>query len=67
MCGILSSNDLVDYMNDDESEYTDEELDNLGLTEEEKDLVKNEGWSPFDFNDDEDEEAEDDDYYNDNE
>ena len=67
MCGILSSNDLVDYMNDDESEYTDEELDNLGLTEEEKDLVKNEGWSPFDFNDDEDEEAEDDDYYNDDE
>ncbi|MCR5223651.1 MAG: hypothetical protein K6C11_00655 [Bacilli bacterium] len=67
MCGILNSNDLVDYMNDDESEYTDEELDNLGLNEEEKDLVKNEGWSPFDFNDDEDEEAEDDDYYNDDE
>ena len=67
MCGIISNNDLVDYMNDDESEYTDEELDNLGLTEEEKDLVKNEGWSPFDFNDDEDEEAEDDDYYNDDE
>ena len=67
MCGILNNSDLVDYMNDDESEYTDEELDNLGLTEEEKDLVKNEGWSPFDFNDDEDEEAEDDDYYNDDE
>ena len=67
MCGILNSNDLVDYMDDDESEYTDEELDNLGLTEEEKDLVKNEGWSPFDFNDDEDEESEDDDYYNDDE
>ena len=67
MCGILNNNDLVDYMNDDESEYTDEELDNLGLTEEEKDLVKNEGWSPFDFNDDDHEEAEDSDYYNDDE
>jgi hypothetical protein len=57
---------MLSNEDDNEEEYTDEELDNYGLTEEEKKLVKEEGWSPFDFNDDEDEEEpDDDDYYND--
>ena len=51
----------------DEVGFTDEELDAYGLTDEKKRLVKEEGWSPWDFNDDEDEEPEDDDYYGEDE
>ena len=52
---------------DNEGTYTDEELDAYGLTDEEKRLVREEGWDPWDFNDDEDEEPEDDDYYGEDE
>ncbi len=66
MCNILNNDDVTNYiLTNEEDDYTDEDLDNFGLTEEEKKLVKEEGWSPWDFNDDEDEEMEDDDYYND--
>ena len=45
------------------SDYTKDELKNLGLDDEEIRLVQEEGWDPYDFNDDENEEHEDDDYY----
>jgi hypothetical protein len=74
MCNILNDKDVQDYLllnddddDNDEEEYTTEELENLGLDEEEIILVKEEGWSPYDFEDDEDEDVEDDDYYGEDE
>ncbi|MBR1417176.1 MAG: hypothetical protein IJ572_05095 [Bacilli bacterium] len=46
----------------DEDEL-DKELDILGLDEKEKELVKKDGWDPYDFEEDIDGEEEDDDYY----
>ena len=72
MCNILNDKDVQDYLllndddDNDEEEYTTEELENLGLDEEEIRLVKEEGWSPYDFEDDDDE-VEDDDYYGEDE
>ena len=69
---MINENDIIDYMIvngefDDEDEASSElaRLKNLGLNEEEINLVIKEGWDENSFIDDEDEDMEDDDYYND--
>lgn len=51
------------FMNNvlNDKEYDDEELDDYGLTDEEKEHVKNDDYDPWNF---EEEELEDDDFYN---
>lgn len=68
----MSEDDIIDYMIvngdfDDEDEAREEydRLKNLGLNDDEINLVVKEGWDETSFVDDEDEEVEDDDYYND--
>ena len=68
----MSEDDIIDYMIvngdfDDEDEAKEEykRLKNLGLNDDEINLVVKEGWDETSFVDDEDEEVEDDDYYND--
>ncbi len=55
---------LFDFEEDNKSNYTDEELDDYGLDEHEKELVKSGAYEPFDF---EEEDLEDDDYYSEDE
>ena len=69
---MINDNDIIDYMIvngdfDDEDEASSEiaRLQNLGLNEDEINLVIKEGWDENSFIDDEDEDMEDDDYYND--
>ena len=69
---MINENDIIDYMIvngefDDEDEASSElaRLKNLGLNDEEINLVIKEGWDENSFIDDEDEDMEDDDYYND--
>lgn len=58
--GLFSS--LEEQQNDNnESEYTDEEIDNLGLEDWQKEEVKKGNYDPWNF---EEEDLEDDDYYN---
>ncbi len=58
---------LLSFMNEDEDEdenvspYTDDELDDYGLSEYEKEEVKKGYQEPWDFDE---EDLEDDDYYN---
>ena len=68
----INEDDIIDYMIvngefDDEDEAKEEykRLKNLGLDDNEINLVVKEGWDETSFIDDEEEESEDDDYYND--
>lgn len=56
----LSSNNDAGEDEDNVSEYTDEELDNYGLEDWQKDLVKKGEYDPWNF---EEEDLEEDDYY----
>lgn len=54
---------VLSYMNDEEdnnSEYTDEEIDSYGLEDLQKEKVKKGNYDPWSF---EEEDLEDDDYY----
>ena len=51
---------MNEQQNDNNSEYTDEELDNYGLEDWQKEEVKKGNYEPYNF---EEEEMEDDDYY----
>ena len=51
---------MNDQQNDNNSKYTDEELDNYGLEEWQKELVKKGEYEPWNF---EEEVLEEDDYY----
>ena len=55
---------LFDFDDENKSNYTDEELDDYGLDEHVKELVKSGAYEPFDF---EEEDLEDDDYYSEDE
>ena len=59
--GIFSG--LFDTSKDDKSEKEVKRLKNLGLSDEEARLVREEGWDETSFEDDPDMEVEDDDYY----
>jgi len=56
---------LFSFMNNNSNEndtYSDEELDEYGLNDDEKKLVKEDGYDPWNFDE---EDLEEDDYYND--
>ena len=59
--GIFSG--LFDTSKNDKSEKEVKRLKNLGLSDEEARLVREEGWDETSFEDDPDMEVEDDDYY----
>ena len=68
----INEDDIIDYMivngdfdDEDEAKGEYDRLKNLGLNDDEINLVVKEGWDETSFVDDEDEEVEDDDYYND--
>lgn len=59
--GIFSG--LFDTSKNDKAEKEVKRLKNLGLSDEEARLVREEGWDETSFEDDPDMEVEDDDYY----
>jgi hypothetical protein len=59
--GIFSG--LFDTSKNDKEEKEIKRLKNLGLSDEEARLVREEGWDETSFEDDPDMEVEDDDYY----
>ena len=62
MCDLIKDEDVKKYIITNE-QYSEDELENLGLDEQEIDEVMKGNQSPYDFIDDPDEDFEDDDYY----